>query len=66
MRLRSTAHPSYVLDSFYGHGGILAFSNQRLAKPISRKEREGRKETKYISVAVFFAAIASLAVKFQG
>ena len=31
MRLRSTAHPSYVLDSSYRHGGILAFSNQRLA-----------------------------------
>jgi hypothetical protein len=29
VRLRSSAHPPYVLDSFYRHGGILAFSIQR-------------------------------------
>jgi hypothetical protein len=31
VRLRSTAHPSYVLDSLYRHGGILALSNQHSA-----------------------------------
>jgi hypothetical protein len=31
MRLRSTAHPSYVLDSLYRHGGILAFGTQHSA-----------------------------------
>jgi hypothetical protein len=44
MRLRSTAHSSYVLDSFHRHGGILAFSSpQHSAKPIYREGREGRK-----------------------
>jgi hypothetical protein len=31
MRLRSTAHSSYMLDSFYRHGGILASSVQQSA-----------------------------------
>jgi hypothetical protein len=31
MSLRSAAHSSHVLDSLYGHGGILAFSNQHSA-----------------------------------
>jgi hypothetical protein len=48
MRLRSTAHPSYVLDSFHRHGGILAFSNQQsvvdtlnTAKKIFETQRRG-------------------------
>jgi hypothetical protein len=28
VRLRSSAHSSYVLDSFNRHGGILAFGNE--------------------------------------
>jgi hypothetical protein len=28
VRLRSSAHPSHVLDRFYRHGGILALSRQ--------------------------------------
>jgi hypothetical protein len=31
MRLRSSAHSPHVLDSFYRHGGILAFSVQHSA-----------------------------------
>jgi hypothetical protein len=31
MRLRSSAHPSHVLDGFHRHGGILAFSTQQSA-----------------------------------
>jgi hypothetical protein len=31
VRLRSSAHSSYVLDSLYRHSGILAFINQRSA-----------------------------------
>jgi hypothetical protein len=51
VRLRSTAHPPYVLDSFHRHGGILAFSRPHSAKPIYRKEREGRKGTRNTSIA---------------
>jgi hypothetical protein len=58
MRLRSTAHPSHVLDSFYRHGGILAFSSQRSAKCIYRKEREGRKGTRYIACRILCAHCA--------
>jgi hypothetical protein len=36
MRLRSSAHPSHVLDGFHRHGGILAFGNQRSAPPSRR------------------------------
>jgi hypothetical protein len=45
MRLRSTAHPSHVLDSFHRHGGIvLALSAQ--PNRSHRKERGERNGTK--------------------
>jgi hypothetical protein len=60
MRLRSTAHSSYVLDSFHRHGGILAFRSQPSAfsrqhsfKPIYR---EGREEIKYAGYPNFMAS----------
>jgi hypothetical protein len=31
MRLRSSAHPSHVLDGFHRHGGILAFGTRQSA-----------------------------------
>jgi hypothetical protein len=66
MRLRSTAHSSYVLDSFHRHGGILAFRSQPSAfsrqhsfKPIyrdGREGREGREEIKYAGYPNFMAS----------
>jgi hypothetical protein len=51
MGLCAAAHPSHVLDSFYRHGGILAFSNEQSAlsnqpNQSHRKERKERKGTK--------------------
>jgi hypothetical protein len=40
VRLRSTAHSSYMLDSFYRHGGILAFGTQRSVLGILNKGRK--------------------------
>jgi hypothetical protein len=51
MRLRSSAHPSYVLDGFDWHGGILALSNecpavdhsQHTEKSLKHKEERSKR-----------------------
>ena len=42
VRLRSSAHSSYVLHSFYWHGGILAFSVQQSVQAARCAEDEKR------------------------
>src|SRR5579864_596895 len=41
MRLRSTAHPSYVLDSFYGHGAKIVLGFQ-YHQPWAFSTKQGR------------------------
>jgi hypothetical protein len=53
MRLRSSAHSPHVLDSFYRHGGILAFSVRQSAKPIAPQELKEFKGTKLNQLSVF-------------
>jgi hypothetical protein len=57
MRLRSTSHPSHVLDSFHRHGGILAFSNQLSAfsnQPnlFTAKNAKDAKESRYFACRI--------------
>jgi hypothetical protein len=44
MRLRSSAHPSHVLDSFHWHGGILALSPETARKQKKNFQRGGTEE----------------------
>jgi hypothetical protein len=65
MRLRSSAHSSHVLDSFYRHGGIVLASS---TQPNNRTAKIAKiaKEQKVNQLSGFFAAVASLAIKFRG
>jgi hypothetical protein len=69
VRLRSTAHPSHVLDRLHWHGAILAFSSQQSefspqhsAKTLNRNGRKGRKGMEIGELPSCFASFAFFAV----